>query len=90
MTPRVLPRNPNFKLIDYEARHFLQDLRQGNALALTHYSLFDSQHDNPNPRLADAQHMIAHEYGYASWRKLKQHVDALARDFDSLEQLVGL
>ena len=90
MTPRALPRNPNFKLINYEARHFLQDLRQGNALALTHYCLFDSLPDIPNPGLADAQHMIACEYGYASWRKLKQHVDAMARGSDSLEELVGL
>jgi hypothetical protein len=90
MTPRVLPRNLNFKLINYEARHFLQDLRRGNALALTHYCLFDSLPDNPNPGLADAQHMIACEYGYASWRKLKQHVDAMACDSDTLEELVGL
>ena len=90
MTPHALPRNLNFKLINYEARHFLQDLRQGNALALTHYCLFDSLPDNPNPRIADVQHMIAHEYGYASWPKLKQHVDALARGSYSLEELVGL
>jgi hypothetical protein len=34
--------------------------------------------------------MIAREYGYASWPKLRQHVDALARDSDTLEELVGL
>ena len=90
MTPRALPRNPNLKLINDQARHFLQDFRQDKPLALTHYSLFDSLPDTPNPRLADAQHMIAREYGYASWRKLKQHVDAVARDSDTLEELVGL
>jgi hypothetical protein len=90
MTPRALPRNPNPKLINDEARHSLQDFRQGNALALTHYSLFDSLPDTPNPRLADAQYMIAREHGYASWRKLMQHVDAVARDSDTLEGLLGL
>ena len=59
MTPRALPRNPNLKLINDQARHFLQDFRQGEPLALTHYSLFDSLPDTPNPRLADAQLMIA-------------------------------
>ena len=44
----------------------------------------------PNPRLADAQHMIAREYGYASWRELKQHVDAVARDSDNLQEVLGL
>jgi hypothetical protein len=90
MTPRALPRNPDFKLINYELRHFLRDLRRGNALALAHYCLFDSLPDTPNPRLADAQNMIAREYGYASWPKLKLHVEALARNSDSLEELEDL
>jgi hypothetical protein len=89
MTPRALPRNPNLKLINDQARHFLQDFRQGKPLALTHYSLFDSLPDTPNARLADAQLMIGCKYGYASWRKLKQHVDAVASDSDTLEELVG-
>ena len=90
MTPRALPRNPNLRFINDQAKNLLQDFRRGNAIALTHYSLFDSLPDTPNPRLADAQHMIARKYGYASWRKLKQHVDALARDSDSFEELAGL
>lgn len=90
MTPRCLPRNPNLKLIDDQARHFWQDCRQGNALALTRYSLFDSLPDTPDVRLADAQYMIAREYGYASWPKLKQHVDAVARDSDDLQEVLGL
>jgi ankyrin repeat protein len=28
-------------------------------------------------KLADAQHALAHEYGFASWAKLKSHVEAL-------------
>jgi hypothetical protein len=90
MTPRTLLRNPNLKLINDQAKNFLQDFHQGNVLALARYSLFESLPDTSNLRLADAQQMIAREYGYASWPKLKQHVDALARDFDTLEELVGL
>ena len=90
MTPRTLLRNPNLKLINDQAKNFLQDFQQGNVLALARYSLFESLPDTSNLRLADAQQMLAREYGYASWPKLKQHVDALARDFDSLEELVGL
>jgi hypothetical protein len=89
MISRPLPRNPNLKLINDEAKRLLHGCRQGNALALTRCS-FDTLPDATNPRLADAQHMIAREYGYASWPKLKQHVDALARDSDPLDDLVGL
>jgi hypothetical protein len=91
MTPRALPRNPNLKLINDEAKKLLQDFSRGNTLALTHHSLFDSLPQNtPNPRLSDAQYLIAREYGYASWSKLKQRVDAVARDSDNLQEVLGL
>jgi hypothetical protein len=88
MTPRTLPRNPN--VIDDEARHLLQDFRQGDTSALARFFLLNRLPDTPNPRLADTQHMVAREYGYASWPKLKQHLDAVAHDSDTLEELVGL
>jgi hypothetical protein len=28
-------------------------------------------------KLADAQHALANEYGFATWAKLKSHVEAL-------------
>lgn len=90
MTRRTLLRNPNLKLINDQAKNFLQDFHRGNVLALERYSLFEFLPDTSNLRLADAQQMIAREYGYASWPKLKQHVDALARDSDTLEELVGI
>jgi ankyrin repeat protein len=31
-------------------------------------------------KLADAQHVIARDYGFSSWPKLKEHVDSLALD----------
>jgi hypothetical protein len=90
VTPRSLPRNANLKLINDQARKLLQDFRQNNTSAFAQYSLFDSLPDTPNPRLADAQHMVAREYGYASWRKLMQRLGELARDSDFLKELVGL
>ena len=32
-----------------------------------------------HPRLADAQYIVAREYGYSSWRKLTQRLDATAK-----------
>ena len=89
MTARPLARNLNLKLICDEARNLLYDFHHGT-LAQARYSLFDSLSDTVSPRLADAQHLIAREYGYASWPKLKQRVVELAGDSDALEELVGL
>jgi len=90
MTLRPLPRNPNLKLISDEARSLLYDIHHGNTLAPARYSLFDSLSDTVSPRLADAQHLVAREYGYASWPKLKRRIHELAGDSDPLEELVGL
>ena len=79
MTPRALPRNPNLKLINDQARHFLQDFRQGKPLALTHYSLFDSLPDTPNPRLADAPQDCARERLCELAKWLNLHVPSVAR-----------
>jgi len=90
MSPRPLPRSPSLKLINAQVRNLLRDFRQGNALALARYSRFDVRPpDTSTPRVCDAQLIIAREYGYASWPKLKQHVEALARNSDSLEELDG-
>lgn len=90
MTVRPLPRNSDVKLLNNQARDLLRDCRQGSAPALARFFLFDSLPDTFNPRLADVQHVIAREYGYTSWPKLKQHVDAVAREADIAEELVGL
>ena len=90
MPVRPLPRNPDPKLIDDQARKLLRDCRQGNAPALARFYLFDSLPDTFNPRLTDVQHVIAREYGYTSWPKLKQHMDAVARETEIEEELVGL
>src|ERR1700690_2243105 len=33
----------------------------------------------PQGKLADAQHTLAKEYGFDTWSKLKEHVEALQR-----------
>jgi hypothetical protein len=90
MSPRPLPRNPNLKLINAEARRLLEDFRQGDPRALARYSRLDARADRSNLRLADAQRVIAHEYGFASWLKLKQYVESMTRNSDSSEELEGL
>jgi hypothetical protein len=56
-----LPVRPNLEHLKKQARQRLRRL----------------QLHEPGAQLADAQHAVAREYGFASWPKLKAHVDAL-------------
>lgn len=60
---RNLPSHPNLDHLKKQAKDLLHDLKQGN----------------PALKLADAQHAIAREYGFASWPKLKAFVESLPR-----------
>lgn len=70
MSP-VLPDHPNLEHLKGQARALQRALRGGDPAALQRY------HDagtNPTPALATAQHVIAREYGFATWAALKEHV----------------
>jgi len=58
---RNLPPHPNLEHLKKQAKDLLHELKQ----------------ENPALKLADAQHAIAREYGFASWPKLKAHVESL-------------
>ena len=58
---RVLPPHPNLEHLRNQAKDLLRDWQQ----------------HKPDVQLADAQHAIAHEYGFLSWPKLKAHVESL-------------
>jgi len=58
---RDLPARPNFDHLRKQAKALLHTLQDQRADAT----------------LVDAQHALAREYGFASWPKLKAHVDAL-------------
>src|SRR5580700_2956138 len=49
----------------------------------------DRLHATPGIKLADAQHLLAREYGFASWPKLKEHVESLARILPPPEMLTA-
>ncbi len=58
---RTLPPRPNLDFLKKEAKRLLADLRQ----------------TRPESMLADAQHVLAIDYGFASWRKLKAYVESI-------------
>ena len=57
-----LPPRPSLAHLRKQAKELLSRLRA----------------QNPNAALSDAQHALASEYGFASWPKLKAHVEAAA------------
>ena len=59
-----LPDNPNLDWLRKQAKRRLDELRLAT----------------PSAQLADAQFDVARQYGFASWRALKTHIDALTTD----------
>jgi ankyrin repeat protein len=60
---RALPAEPNLDHLKTEAKRRLKALRE----------------DDPQAKLASAQLAVARDYGFASWRALKAHVDTSVR-----------
>ena len=67
---RQLPKRPNLEYLRKQAKELLDARR----------------HVNPSEQLADAQHALACEYGFASWPNLKAHVESLV---DARSPFVG-
>ena len=74
---RVLPSDVNLEDIKKEAMNLLYRLRERDGTALRRYYSFDPLAGMFDPRIDDAQYVIAREYGYASWRRLIEHHGAL-------------
>lgn len=70
---RELPSKPNLEFLRKQAKELLPELQRENASA----------------KLADAQHTLARDYGFASWPKLKEHVEELARVLSPAEMLAA-
>src|SRR5690349_8708521 len=73
---RVLPLHPNLEHLKKQAKDLLHDFVQGNPAAVKQFNSVVAISAAARPKLADAQHVIAHEYGFASWAKLKEHVQS--------------
>lgn len=58
---RNLPARPNLEFLKNAAKDHLDRMRAAD----------------PSAQLSDAQHALAVEYGFASWPKLKAHVEAI-------------
>ena len=75
-TPR-LPDRPSLEQLRKQAKEFLEQLRNGDLSAINRLRKYKQV---SNPILADAQFVIAREYGFDSWPKLVHQVQALHPD----------
>jgi hypothetical protein len=80
---RSLPSQRNFEDIKKEARELLHELRRWDATALGRHSSLDCEAGRFHARLADAQYVVAREYGHRSWQNLKQRLEANLQDIST-------
>jgi len=93
--PRILPTRPNLEYLRHQAKDLLKAYYAGDSAArqlFTQHLSSTMLHSSANraPRrvvLAHALVVIAREYGYASWTKLKQHIEMIALEQHVLTQM---
>ncbi|MGH7471742.1 MAG: hypothetical protein ACRENP_27645, partial [Longimicrobiales bacterium] len=73
---RSLPTHPDFDQQKTLAKELLRAIRAGEAEAQAR--LRAELPDKRDIVLADAQYVLAREYGFANWAALKQHIEAQA------------
>src|ERR1700733_4927095 len=78
MPLRELPARPNLEPLKNQAKLLLRGYLQAEAAAIDRFREVDVSYSGTTPKLADAQHVIACEYGFANWAKLKAHVGSLS------------
>lgn len=85
---KPLPARPDLEQLRKQAKDLLKSFKSGNPDALRRYrenhpdlsAKTEAEVRSPPVSLADAQLVIAREFGFASWPKLKDHVHAILLD----------
>ena len=77
MSLRELPARPNLEHLKKQARLLLRGSLRAEPAAIDRFREAQVQLATAAPKLADAQHVIAREYGFDNWANLKAHVGAL-------------
>ena len=75
---RSLPIQPNLEQQKHQAKELLQSFTAGDAESQARVR--SELPDKPHITLADAQFVLAREYGFASWAALKQHIESQTED----------
>lgn len=75
---KELPLRPSLIQLKNQAKDLLRGFRSGAASSISRFGEYHPRSsDRLHPLLTDAQLVIAREYGFSSWPKLKRHVEGL-------------
>lgn len=85
---RTLPERANLEFLNKESKDFLKAVKAADAVARARLREWGPPGATDRPKLADCQHALAREYGFASWPKLRAHIEALAAT-DPMEALAA-
>ena len=77
---KKLPENPDLDQLKAQAKELLKAARSGDGEAVVRLENYQLRAEGKRLMLADAQLVVSREYGYSSWRKLKNHVDHIRGD----------
>jgi hypothetical protein len=86
---RPLPSRPSLAFERKEAKTLLRRLRSGDPEALAHAAAWHPAFGVESVRLADAQLVIAREYGFASWPRLVRYFEDVERQTQSAHHTQG-
>jgi hypothetical protein len=79
---RHLPPRPSLEQLRKQAKELLRDYRTGDAAAAGRFHAVNSRFAEPGRSdevsLADAQFILAREYGFEHWPKLVRHVESIS------------
>ena len=84
--PRALPDRPSLDHLRGQAKTLLDAMEAADIAAIDRISRALPHRRSPW-QLADAQFIIAREYGFASWPKLAAHVESFNNDRDARERV---
>src|SRR5215813_9172066 len=71
---RRLPEHPSLEQLRKQAKELSHELRRSEPSAMARMRAYKP--DVSEPVLADAQYVIAREFGFESWPKLVRHIEA--------------
>ena len=77
---KSLPASASLEQLKKQAKDLLSAFKDDDPSAVSRFRQHLPRLTNHTaPRLSDAQLVVAREYGFASWSKLKAHVQAAPR-----------
>ena len=75
-----LPARPSLEQLHKQAKDLLRQYRAGDGAAVERFQAAAPRIADREESLADAQFVVAREYGFESWARLKEHVVGSSQD----------